>query len=292
MKLTFLLFATGLAVAACTLQPLPSTTLLEEATVPTTAPPAEASPTTQGDEAGPGVLLVVGDWGAGNDEQEEVAEAMRIVAEATDVAAILTTGDNFYSDDADELMAPFAWAVGEVEFWISWGNHDVEDSERIAVVEETFGNPPRWTVRRWGDYDVVILDSNQVTSPDQLAFLEKVMAESDRPAIVAFHHPVLSCGKYGNSEKALENWVPLFDDVVLVLAGHDHNYQRFSREGIVYVVSGGGGRGLYDLEDCPERQVGAEVNHFLIVEQDQNGLTVTAVDPRGEVIDRFTVGRQ
>ena len=39
---------------------------------------------------------------------------------------------------------------------------------------------------------------------------------------------------------------PILDrhDVQLVLAGHDHNYQRHEKNGVVYIVTGGGGAPL------------------------------------------------
>ena len=51
-----------------------------------------------------------------------------------------------------------------------------------------------------------------------------------------------------------ERWVPLFEryGVQLVLSGHDHNYQRFvARNGVAYVVHGGGAASLYPLSRCP-----------------------------------------
>jgi 3',5'-cyclic AMP phosphodiesterase CpdA len=237
-----------------------------------------------------GDILVVGDWGSGTLPQGAVAGAMQRHAEVNEVEAILTTGDNFYSDDAEFLMQPFGWATENgIPFWITWGNHDIETDTRIDAVNQTFGSPPRWAVHEWGKMDVVVLDSNQVESDEQREFLIDALASTTDPTIVVFHHPPLSCSHHGDSRGVLERWVPVLDeDVILVLSGHDHNYQRFESKDVTYVVSGGGGRSLYELEDCaeghPGRVAGEVAFHFLALSQD-GGMTLTAYDVNGEEID-------
>lgn len=256
---------------------------------------AEVTPSREANSVtidGSDVLLVVGDWGAGTSDQETVAMAMADHTDGRYVGAILTTGDNFYSDDAELLMRPFGWATeAEIPFWISWGNHDVESSDRIAAVNEVFDNPPRWTSHRWGNVLVVILDSTQLDSDDQIEFLTETLADVDLPTIVVFHHPPYSCGSYGHNETIQENWVTRFDDdVFLVLSGHEHNYQRFEDGETTYLVTGGGGAALTGLGDCPtdgpDAVVAESTHHFLALEQGEN-VTVSVVDVAGDLIDEF-----
>ena len=238
-------------------------------------------------------LLVIGDWGTGTESQREVAARMEEFSRETPVAAIVTTGDNFYSDNADELMEPFRWATeGGIPFLISWGNHDIESERRIELIDEIFGDPPRWWMHEWGQVDILILDSTRLDSHLQSRFLVTAMADDD-PMIVVFHHPPLSCGSHGDSTEALAEWVPLFDDdVLLVLGGHEHNYQRFESDDITYVVSGGGGRSLTELADCsddhPERIAGEADHHFVALDL-TDSLSVTAINLGGDVIDEFTL---
>jgi cysteine-rich repeat protein len=108
--------------------------------------------------------------------------------------------------------------------------------------------------------------------------------------------------------------------VTAVFNSHVHSYQRFGPlkdlevhpEGIVYVVSAGGGAPLYAIsqDDCnlvhgtipcdawtgeahrPVTAVRAEsVYHFLMVHAAQDRLTVEAIAPDGAVLDRFVVSR-
>ena len=240
-------------------------------------------------------LLVVGDWGSGTLPQGAVAGAMQRYAESTDVAAVLTTGDNFYSDNADFLMQPFEWVEESgIPFWLTWGNHDIETETREQVVDDVFDSPPRWTTYEWGPIDVIILDSNQVDSIPQAAFFLNAMAASDRPTIVSLHHPPYSCSHHGSTTDVVNQFVGVLDDdIFLVLAGHDHSYQRFENEGVSYVVTGGGGRALRPLTECPEnhpeRLAGAEAFHFVALHQTETTVDLFAIDVNGDVIDEVSL---
>lgn len=212
-------------------------------------------------------------------------------ADGTEIAAILTTGDNFYSDDAELLMEPLDWAISnDITFWIAWGNHDVESRSHIDAVEASFSHPDRWTTHSWGNLDIIILDSNQVDSTEQLEFLEQAMDSSERGTIVVFHHPPFNCGSHNAKEEIQESWVSRFDnDVFLVLSGHDHNYQRFEKEDVTYIVTGGGGQRLYDIETCPKDHpqllAGVTSHHFLSLDQTESQLIVEVMDVNGGLLD-------
>ncbi|MGA7282077.1 MAG: metallophosphoesterase [Acidimicrobiia bacterium] len=261
-------------------------------TTTTTGPSSTSLPSIVGEGK---TLLVMGDWGSGGDRMGEVADAMRAYAESNEVEAILTTGDNFYSNDVSKIMGPFSWVNDDgIDWWVTWGNHDEESDARIAAVNEAFDSPVSWTTISWGAADIVILDSNMVDSEEQLAYLKEQMAAITKPTIMVFHHPAYSCSKHGSTDAVVETWVREFDqDVFLVLNGHDHLYERFESNGIVYVVSGGGGRGLYEVESCPpghpEMIIGDQTNHFLAISQDETGVNVTVIDRESVVIDEFTV---
>jgi hypothetical protein len=83
------------------------------------------------------------------------------------------------------------------------------------------------------------------------------------------------------------------DDVFLVLAGHDHNYQRFEHENATYVVTGGGGRSLYELEPCPdshpERLAGSAQHNFVALRQTAGSIEVSALGIDLEIIDQVDI---
>lgn len=294
-----LIVAVCLLLAACSAANTVTTSAPAETTGPPATDPTGSSTSTTSNPpapAGPAdPLMVIGDWGSGTAPQGSVAGAMARFAEMSPIAGILTTGDNFYNDDADFLMMPFGWAVDSaVEFWITWGNHDIESEARIDAVNSTFDSPPRWTTETWGRFEVLILDSNQVDDPAQLEFLEMELDRITTPTIIVFHHPAHSCSRHGPTEDVVEDWLPLFDqDVVLVLSGHEHNYQRFEADGVVYVVTGGGGRSLHKVGECspgdPELQFEAQLHHYLLLEDDGTTLVIRAVDVLGETFDTVEI---
>ena len=82
--------------------------------------------------------------------------------------------------------------------------------------------------------------------------------------------------------------------VDLVLSGHDHNYQRFAGvDGVTYVVTGGGGAGLYPMRPClpgnPAPAASAVAHHFTEVEAGSEGLRIRAVAPGGAELDVVAV---
>lgn len=229
--------------------------------------------------------MVVGDFGTGSADEVDVADAVRAYADTSTVAAVLTTGDNLYKDDiAATWTQPYGWlAERGIPVWATFGNHDVESATRLEAVAAAFGDPPRWSVHGWGQVTIVIVDSNQVENLDQLEWLESTLAGSTPTTIVSMHHPAYSCSTHGGRSSVQDLWVPLFGQhrVELVLAGHDHNYQRFTDAGVTYIVSGGGGQSLYPLKDCPagypERLSGVESHHFLVINQIGSDLRVEAM---------------
>jgi 3',5'-cyclic AMP phosphodiesterase CpdA len=122
------------------------------------------------------------------------------------------------------------------------GNHDVRDGNAERQVE-ALGVPGRWYARHIGPVLVVALDSTDPGDPEQKRWLERTLASASEPwRIVALHHPPYSAGRHGSSRDVRAAFEDLFrrHGVQLVLAGHDHDYQRsVPIDGITYVVSGG-----------------------------------------------------
>lgn len=273
----------------------PAVTAPTSTTEPSTAETSTAATSTTTTTTPPvGELLVIGDFGSGGKAEYLVADAMQSWAQTHDVAAILTTGDDLYTSNVQKAWTtPFGWvSEAGIPVWVTWGNHD---NQRPKAVDTAFGDPPRWSEHQWGDVNVVSVDSTDVGSPDQEQWLESTLSTATSPVIVAEHYPAYSCSYHGDSTAVRRSWAPLFEEagVEMVLAGHEHNYQRFQVGGVEYVVSGGGGAGLYALKDCakshPPRIAGDSIHHFLAVDQDSTGLHVQVVASDGSIVDTFDV---
>lgn len=264
---------------------------------PTTAQPITSPPSTL--PAPAPALLVVGDFGTANRAETAIAKAMEKVAKNRPIDVFVTTGDNFYSNNLDaNWTKPFGWVDDqEIPIWATWGNHDIESARRRELVRAALDDPKYWYAKQWEGVEFVFLDANRPSDRDQLAWLRDHLAGIDPSTLVVavFHQPALSCAHYGDTQEVVEGWLPLFDkhDVDLVLNGHDHNYQRFEDGDTTYVVTGGGGRSLYELDDCPtghpERVGGAAKHHFLLIERTASGLVGTALDSDGDVLDQFFI---
>ena len=114
-------------------------------------------------------------------------------------------------------------------------------------------------------------------------------------------------------------WQPLFDEfgVDLVLNGHNHSYERnvpirgfnagtsegtiqtagtngipLAANGTMYVVSGGAGAPLYELEPAtPYTVVSESTHHYIIIEIEGKTMRYTASRLDGTELDAFEYTR-
>ncbi|HVM45233.1 MAG TPA: metallophosphoesterase, partial [Candidatus Thermoplasmatota archaeon] len=105
----------------------------------------------------------------------------------------------------------------------------------------------------WAGVHIVSLDtfSQAGIAQKQVAWLEEDLAAHADAAwtIVMLHEPPFSSNAaHGSSERARDAFADVLarHGVDLILAAHDHAYERTHPiDGVVYVVSGGGGQSLY-----------------------------------------------
>ena len=245
-------------------------------------------------------LVAIGDFGVGGDRQRRTGAAVEGFAEPRRVDALVTLGDNDYTEDPiafqSNWLGSFGWAAADGLLVAgTLGNHDVRvDGGRYEF--ELLGMPGRYYRRRLGNVELFLLDSNRLEEA-QLAWLDSALASSRaRWKVVAMHHPAYSCGGYLGDRRVRRRLRPIFElyGVDLVLAAHDHNYQRFAeRNGVTYVVHGGGGARLYPLQDCPgwfpPRVKAREQRGWLYFRADARSLRVRAISRWGGVQDRFAI---
>jgi acid phosphatase len=266
---------------------------------PTIIPTIEPSSSPAPDESFS--FAVIGDFGTGDDVQRSVARRMCAWHGKHPFDTAITTGDNIYPDgDPDlfksEFFRPYRCLRRKgVRFHATLGNHDaLTDNGDNEVEHPKFGMAGHDYVVRKGGVRFVMVDSNSLDKK----WLRRALnpEDDDRWTIVAFHHPVYSPGTGHGSTPGFRPSLPRMfrdKDVDLVLNGHDHLYAVTKNlKGIRYVVTGGGGAGLYGCSEASFSDKCKEAHHFLYVTAGPDRIDVIAVPARGKPIDRFsTTGR-
>ena len=267
-------------------------------------------------------FAAVGDFGTGGTDQKSVAADM--LARRPELFVAL--GDNAYSSGTESelqsnLFTPMAALLAEVPIFPSLGNHEYVTNQGQPYLDNFYlpANNPAGTERYysfdWGHVHFVALDSNcaiGLASSDrcalaaQKAWLEKDLAANTQPwTVVFFHHPPWSSGDHGSQLSMRRNFAPIFEKhgVDLVLAGHDHNYERSrpmkgdavaasGQLGVPYLVVGGGGASLRPFEAAkPSWSVirDDQAHGFLDVQVVEGTLTAKLLTTGGKVLDSFTL---
>ena len=276
------------AVAACS---PPGEPTVEHASGP--APTLTQAPTTR--------LAVAGDTGTGvGSVIDATVEEMLSQDDSYAYDALVLLGDLIYPEgDAEQATSRISGVFEPLtrrgaRLLPVLGNHDYMSDEQAQILR-ALGRSRSWYVETVGIVRVVVLDTEQVDNPEQRAWLQKILATpGDAPwTIVAMHKPAYSAGYHGSEESIQEAWVPLFEQyhVPLVLAGHDHDYQRSTPiNGVTYVVSGGAAN-LRPTGRQDFTAVSASIRHFLDLVVSPTTMTGRAIDQDGNLIDSFQLRR-
>jgi hypothetical protein len=259
----------------------------------------ERSPLTTAPAAGIGArvrMVVIGDSGAGGSDQEAVAKQLGTVP----FDLMLHTGDVAYEngtlDDFEgKFFGVYQSFLRRAPVFPTSGNHDyqtggAEPYRQVFVLPEN-GSPEgreRWYSYDWGDIHLVALDTEKI-GPVQAAWLDADLGATHLPwTIVYGHKPPYSSGHHGGDVLFREQFVPVLErhHVPLVLAGHEHDYERFHpQNGITYVVTGGGGRGVRTMGRSPMTAYGEAVLHLLWISVENDTLSLHAIDATGREFD-------
>ncbi|MBM4360773.1 MAG: metallophosphoesterase [Deltaproteobacteria bacterium] len=150
------------------------------------------------------------------------------------------------------------------------------------------------------------LDTEQDLSPEspQGKWLEGELAVAastpgHRASVVYFHKPWITLSGYPNLPELRRHYHAAFrrHGVRLVLQGHVHGYERFEEAGVTYVVSGGGGAALHDLDvtvkaradEASARRKHAKRHHGTLVRVREDAFEARVVADDGSVLDDFRV---
>ena len=254
-------------------------------------------------------FAAIGDNGSGGRQAMAVATRLAETYRQRPFGLVAHLGDISYYGNLEERYAevfarPMAPLIDAgIGFELAIGNHDTalrhsdEGLEEIEAELRLLGTPGLYYSKTHGPVDFFFLDSSVpgVFGPGasrQWEWLDDTLAGSTSQwKIVALHHPLYSSGEHGSTVGARKRLEPILarHRVDLVLAGHDHHYERtHPQNGITYVVSGGG---------CKTTSVGhssftaraASILQFLLVDIEGDRLEGRCVQVDGRVADRFVL---
>lgn len=238
--------------------------------------------------------------------------------------ALLISGDLPYqgSDPGDYNVfrdETKAWRDQRIRMFPALGNHELKGGEK-AGLQNWWNAFPTLKGRRW--YSVafrnayfVLLDSDTSLadgSEQRKWFAEQIahLPSGTEFVWVVFHHPPLADGGMNADHTPKPNEVDFAQFVeqqakqlpahFIVVTGHIHNYERFSEQGVDYLIAGGGGASPHPVtrEAKDLYQDTAFPNfHYVKFTFDGKQLTATMVRlsepdadaPRWEAKDNFSI---
>jgi predicted phosphodiesterase len=265
----------------------------------------DQSPLTTAPAPGTGArvrMVVIGDSGDGGSDQKAVSKQLDTVP----FDLMLHTGDVAYEngtldDFESKFFTVYRSYLRRAPVFPASGNHDyqtanAEPYRQVFVLPEN-GAPEgreRWYSYDWGDIHLVALDTEKI-SPVQAAWLDADLGSNHLPWVIVYgHKPPYSSGQHGGDVLFQELFVPVLEKhhVPLVLAGHDHDYERFlPQNGTTYVVTGGGGRGVRAMGRSPMTAYAEPVLHLLLITVENDTLSLHAIDGAGREFDGAVIHR-
>jgi regulation of enolase protein 1 (concanavalin A-like superfamily) len=231
------------------------------------------------------------------------------------------TGDATYTTYQSYLFDVDTWLPSH-PFVPVEGNHDSRPSNGDGVASLDLFELPRngasasfpdhaerYYSFDYGPVHFVALDTefafrDPARQAEQRRWLEADLASTAQPWTVAFLHraPYSSGGEHGSSPDVRAAFGPLFEryGVDLVLAGHEHTYERTVpiRESAVptdafvpYVVTGGGGAPLYPAGTSAWTAFSASRFEYVKVAVDACTLRLDAIGLDGIAFDTMSLAR-
>ncbi len=222
-------------------------------------------------------FAAIGDYGGDNIDHSNVAAMIQ----SWNPDFIITQGDNRYGNlTFDNIIGKrfcnyLTGVSGGVlcptgnsstnGFFPSIGNHDYSDGAGISeylnyfdlpgsnIVSSSSSGNERYYDFVMGDVHFFALDSDP-QEPDgngfnsvQAQWLQaQAAASTSRWQVAYFHHAPYSSSSVHGSDPTLQ-WPFALWGIDVVIAGHDHTYERIFKDDVVYFVNGLGGQSIYGL---------------------------------------------
>ncbi len=269
------------------------------------APPVVGPPPVVGSATGGSLsFLVYGDTRSNPKVHRQLVQVMlgqpgiSFVAHTGDLV-----GDGAKASEWNTFLGIVGPIAARVPFYPALGNHDLPREMSVPALGRLQG-PPKSVAGAGYYYGVdcgtvalAVLDSESLrkSDPQQVAWMRSFLGASRAPLkVVTLHRPLWSPGPNGSAPEIRKQVLPAMREVGarLLFTAHDHMYYRTVREGIVQVITAGGGAPLYEVKHPDVIQQGDVLkvtHHFVRVDVGSDAATVTALGLDGSVIDRFSL---
>jgi tartrate-resistant acid phosphatase type 5 len=275
-------------------------------TNPSAAATAQVAPEKR---AGAARFAVIGDFGA--DSRDEARVAALVKSWRPDF--VITTGDNnypsgaastidanigkYYSEFIGNYRGRFGAGSPANRFWPSPGNHDWISGLGAYLDYFTLPGNERYYDVDLGLVHLYALDSDP-HEPDgvgsdsvQATWLkDRLTSSKSCYDVVFFHHPAYSSSEHGSSK--FMRWPFRAWGAEVVLAGHDHSYERVLVDGIPYFVIGLGGASKYGFPRDPLAETQFRYNEdfgAMLVDAAATGVTYQFFTAEGAKLDSLAV---
>jgi 3',5'-cyclic AMP phosphodiesterase CpdA len=247
-------------------------------------------------------FAVIGDTGTGTSQQHELGDVLLNSRQGFPYEFVLMLGDNLYggetpADYKNKFQDVYQQLLdGKVKFYAALGNHDAP-AQRFY---ENFNMDGKEYYRfTRGNTSFYALNSNYMDKK-QVDWLENELAKDTSEWKIAFcHHPPYSSGgKHGSDEQLRKVVEPIFvkHGVNVVLAGHEHFYERIKpQKGIFYFISGAGGKlrsgDVKNNSPLTAKAFDTDMS-FMLVEIADDAMYFQVLSRKGETVDSGVLPNQ
>lgn len=235
-------------------------------------------------------FAIVGDShvGAANSVYPAVVQAI----ERARIDMVIHVGDAINTPGRSRQWASFLEITGPaLKLHLIPGNHDIRGEASLSVYLKHF--PRTYYSFSEGDTLFVLLNTElpgeeAMVTGEQFDWLTTELERPFRYKLVFLHEPLFPVVPFHGLDKHLperDRLHRLFvqSGVSLVVAGHDHVYNRIAKDGITYVIAGPTGGTL------PGFLNNGDPFRYIVASGKKDGYSFSVKDLAGNTVDEFSV---
>jgi len=193
-------------------------------------------------------FAIISDTHTGSDDS--VYPAFIRIMDEQNIRFIIHTGDAIHDPGRTNQWKRFLEITGPGKMLhLAPGNHDIQDKKSLAVYLKFF--PKLYYSFSDGDTIFVMLNTEipgekAMITGEQLVWLKAELERPFRYKFVFLHRPLFPIISHRGLDRyrtARDELHQLFAQkgVSLVVSGHDHLYNRSTKDGIIYIIAAGSG---------------------------------------------------